>query len=118
MSKRKASTEINTDSKRPKLSEKSKGPQNKQSEISDRVAVVTPNIRPGTSSSDFKPNTSNQSTSTSNTNTLPQRRRLKTQSFDNEFCACYTPFRCQLPECGYTNVSLSELCKMLEKDSE
>ena len=114
MSKRKASTDINTDSKRPKFSEQSEGLQAQNSEhsgISKEVAVVKPTIRPGTSSS-----TSNQSTSNSNTSTLPRRRRLKTQSFDNEVCACYTPFKCTLPDCGYTNVSLSELCKMLEKD--
>ena len=104
MSKRKASTDINTDSKRPKLSEKSEGlqSQTKQSGNSNKVAVVKPNIRPGTSRS----NASNQSTSTSNID------------FVNEIlCAWDTPFGCPLPDCGYTNVSLSELCKMLEKDN-
>ena len=93
MSKRKATTELNFDSKRPKLSEKSEGPQNKQS---NKIAVIKPNIRPGTSSY----------YSTSNTD------------FVNKIlCACDTPFGCPLPDCGYTKVSLSELCKMLEKDN-
>ena len=101
MSKRKATTEINFESKRPKLSVRSDGPQNKLSEI--KVAVVKPTIRPGT----YRYYTSNQSTSNSNTD------------FVNEIlCACDTPFGCPLSDCGYTNVSLSELCKMLESDSE
>ena len=87
--------------KKTKLSEKSEGPQNKQSENSNKVALFKPTIRPGTS----RYYTSNQSTSTSNTD------------FVNEIlCACDTPFGCPLSDCGYTNVSLSELCKMLEKD--
>ena len=111
MSKRKATTEINFDSvfplnfdsKRPKLSGKSEGPQNKQSENSNTVAVVKPTIRPGTS----RYYTSNWSANTSNTD------------FVNKIlCACDTPFGCPLPDCSYTNVSLSELCKMLESDSE
>ena len=101
MSKRKASTDINTDSKRPKLSEKSEGLQTQNKQSSVKVAVVKPTIRPMTS----RYYTSNQSTSTSNTD------------FVNEIlCACDSPFGCPDPDCGYTNVSLSELCKMLEKD--
>ena len=89
------------DSKKIKLSD-SVGNSNLDSEN------LTNSNRQGTSSSNIGSSTSNQS-STSNTNTLPRRIRTQRQSSEDSICLCYTPFRCPNPECGYTNVPISEL---------
>ena len=120
MSKRKAPTQKNTDSKRLKTdSEKSEALATENSDTSVKVAVVKPTIkktstsRPETSSSNFESNTSNQSNSISDRITLLRKRRAEEQDFhDTIFCLCDTPFRCQLPECQYTDITYGEFCAM------
>ena len=118
MSKRKATTQKNIEFKRLKTdSEQSEGLATQNSDNSVKIGVIKPSVRepsrPETSSSNFESNASNQSNSISNRITLLRKRRAEEQDFhDTIFCLCDTPFRCQLPECQYTDITYGEFCAM------
>ena len=126
MSKRKATTQKNIEFKRLKIdSEKPEGLAIQNSDTSAKIAVVKPTIeetstgRPENSSSNFESTTLNQSNGISNRNTLTRSRRAEEQDFhDTIFCLCDTPFRCQLPECQYTDITYGEFCAMHGINSE
>ena len=82
------------------------GKDSKKIKHSDSVSST--NLDNNTDRQSSNTNIESSTSDQSNTTTLPRRIRTQRQS-SGDFCLCYTPFRCPNPECGYTDVPISEL---------